>query len=496
MLNYLKKEANVTRTENGAVSNKSTYSDCVDLFATIGAMRNARQDEIIKRFVRAYSENPDIAMKILFFARDVRGGLGERRVFRTILAWLAANERKSLERNIGLIAEYGRWDDLLCLLDTPCRKQTVACISRQLKADCEALTSGGEVSLLAKWLPSVNASNQDTVRLAKLLVKNLGMSDAEYRRTLSALRAHIRILENNLREKDYSFDYAKQPSKAMFKYRRAFYRNDGERYKAFLDKVVRGEATLHAETLMPYEMVDPCLYRNGYWSDHCFMLPISDEEKQTLNATWASLPDYGTKENALAVIDTSGSMYWENDPTPASVALSLGLYFAEHNTGAFANHFIEFSAHPQLIEIKGETFADRLRYVCSFCEVANTNIEAVFDLILDAAVKNSVPQEELPAKLYLISDMEFDAAVSGASLTNFENARKKFEAAGYQLPDIIFWNVNSRNEQQPVTVNDVGVALVSGCTPRLFSMVMDGELSPYAYMMSVIGSKRYEPIAA
>jgi hypothetical protein len=201
-------------------------------------------------------------------------------------------------------------------------------------------------------------------------------------------------------------------------------------------------------------------------------------------------------ENAIAVIDTSGSMYWGGKPTPASVALSLGIYFAERNKGAFKNHFIEFSARPQLIEIKGKTFADKLRYLASFNEVANTNIEAVFDLILRAAVNNKVPQSELPSKLYLISDMEFDMAVDNASATNFENAKAKFERAGYKLPDIVFWNVASRNKQQPVTKNDNGVVLVSGCTPRLFSMVASGEMNPLVFMMEVVESERYAKIVA
>lgn len=497
MLQYLKKEANITYTENGAVTNKTSFSDCVDLFGTIGALRRANEDEIIRRFLKAYTEAPDTAMKILFYSRDIRGGLGERRVFRTIIKWLAENERNSLVKNLNLVAEYGRWDDLVVLLDTSCRKEAISVIREQLNTDIANMNAGAEVSLLAKWLPSVNASNAETVRHAKLLARELGMKDAQYRKKLTALRAYIRIIENNLREKDYTFDYSKQPSKAMYKYRKAFFANDAERYKAFLDAVNKGEVSLHADTLMPYELVEPYLAEfNFRGRGSSFMRAISEEEKAVLNATWGSLPKYENSENALAIIDTSGSMYMNSNPMPAAVALSLGLYFAEHSTGAFANHFIEFSAHPQLIEIKGETFADRLRYVCSFNEVANTNIEAVFELILQTAINNKLSQSDLPAKLYLISDMEFDYCVRGATKTNFELFKSRFEENGYKLPEIIFWNVESRNSQQPVTVNDRGVALVSGCSPRVFSMVMEGELSPYDYMMSVIGGERYAAIAA
>lgn len=494
MLEYLKNEANRAYTENGAVTHATTYSDCLDLFATIGALRSADEQEIRGHFVRAFTEDPNLAMKTLFFARDVRGGLGERKVFRVCLNWLAYHAPASVRKNISYVAEYGRWDDLLCLMGTPCEKDALLLTKKQLDADLNAMDMGDETSLLAKWLPSVNASNAQTVADAKRIARYLGMTDGTYRKTLVKLRSHIRIIENSLREKDYTFDYAKQPSKAMFKYRKAFYRNDGERYGEFLKKVSSGEAQMHADTLMPYELVEP--YLDYGWLRDCFMRDISEEEKNALNATWASLPAFWGDENALAVVDTSGSMYCGGKPLPAAVALSLGLYFAEHNTGAFKNHFIEFSSKPQLIEVKGDTFADRLRYVASFNEVADTNLEAVFDLILNAAVRNKVPQEELPATLYLISDMEFNCCVRNAGATNFENAKAKFAAHGYQLPKVVFWNVQSRRQQQPVTQNEQGVALVSGCTPRIFNMISAGVLSPLGYMMEILGAERYAKIAA
>lgn len=489
MLQYLKEESNKVYTENGAVTNESTGDFCLDLFATIGAIRRENDSEIEARFVRAYTENKDVATKLLFFARDIRGGLGERRVFRVILKWLANNEEDTVKKNLQYVAEYGRYDDLLVLFGTPCEKDMLAVLKEQFDADMKAMEEKKEVSLLAKWLPSVNTSNKETVLMAKKIAKYFAMNDATYRKSLAALRAYIKIIENNLREKDYTFDYEKQPSKAMFKYRKAFIRNDEERYNEFISKVEKGEAKLNASTLAPYELVEP--FMEG-WS----MRKLTKQEQASINATWNSLPDYGSDENAIAVIDTSGSMYCTGKPIAASVALSLGIYFAEHNRGYFKNHFIEFSAKPQLIEIKGETFADKLRYLASFNEVANTNIEAVFDLILKAAVKNKVHQSELPSKLYLISDMEFDMAVDNAALSNFENAKAKFERVGYKLPDIVFWNVASRNKQQPVTKNDKGVVLVSGCTPRLFSMVASGEMNPLVFMMEVIESERYAKIVA
>ena len=485
MLNYLKQEANKTVTENGAATYITTESDCLDLFATIGALRRESDCEIQERFLRAFTENRDIAMKLLFFARDIRGGLGERRVFKVILNWLANNEPATVRKNIVHVAEYGCYDDLLCLMDTACEKEMLDALKAQFEADTEALKNGGEVSLLAKWLPSVNASSSETVLCAKKIARHFGMKDASYRKALVALRAHIRIIENNLREKDYSFDYSKQPSKAMYKYRKAFIRNDAERYGEFINRVSAGEATLHASTLMPYEIITPFFRSN-----------VSDEERKAINATWISQEDFGDSENALAVIDGSGSMYGWGDPKPITVALSLGIYFAERNTGVFKNHFITFSEKPQLVEIKGEDILDKVRYCHEFNEVANTNIQKVFELILDAAKKNSVPQDELPKKLYFISDMEFDYCTEDASLTNFEYAKKLFAEAGYTLPEIVFWNVASRNKQQPVTKNEQGAALVSGCTPRLFKMVASGTMNPYAFMLEVVESERYAKIVA
>lgn len=488
MLDYLKKEANITLTENGAITNASSGNYCLDLFATIGALRHVDEQEIVDRFVRAYVEDSDTAMKILFFARDIRGGLGERRVFRTIFSWLAINYPDSVKKNIEYIGEYGRFDDFLCLFDTKCEKDMLEYIKKEFENDMERLANNENVSLLAKWLPSVNASNQDTVYNAKRIAKACGLSEAKYRKALSALRAKIKIIENNLRVKDYTFDYAKQPSRAMFKYKRAFMRNDKNRYLEYLNNVSNGNSTLHTDNVAPYELVESFL--KTPWEN------MTKEQEMVFNVTWENLPDYGSDENAIAIVDTSGSMYWDYGPKPASVALSLGLYFAKHNKGYFNNYFIEFSDDPQLIEIKGDTFCDQIRYLTSFNRVASTNIEAVFDLILNAAINNNVKQEELATKLVIISDMEFNCCVYNASQTNFNNAKRKFEEAGYKLPQLVFWNVASRNRQQPVTMNEEGVALVSGATPRLFSMIAHGDISPYIFMIETVNSERYAKILA
>lgn len=486
MLDLLKKEANLTHTENGATTYLSTQSECLDLFATIGALRRESDEEITDRFLRAYAENADLAMKTLFFARDVRGGIGERHVFRVILKWLAANEPQSLEKNLPYIAEYGRWDDLLALVGTACEDKALHLIRQQLYVDLAAMETGDSISLLGKWLPSVNASNSNTIHQAKRIARSMGMNDVQYRKTLSTLRAKICIIENNLREKDYTFDYSKQPSKAMFKYRKAFMRNDAERYSAFMNRVAEGTEQLHTGTLMPYEIIQPFFVNGG----------VDDEERKAIDTTWKAQENFAGDENALVVIDGSGSMYGGADPVPATVAISLGIYYAERNTGAFHNHFITFSENPRLVEIKGRDIFEKVRYCSRFNEVANTNIQRVFELILKTAVKNRVPQKDMPTKIYIISDMEFDYCTEDCSLTNFEYAQDLFAEYEYQLPEVVFWNVASRNRQQPVTVNDRGVALVSGCNARIFSMLKAGILSPYAFMMDVLGSERYAQIVA
>lgn len=471
-LNTLIDHANETFTENGAKAFASSGSDCLDLFFAAGALRSADEDRIRALVVRAYAEDPDKTMKIVFFARDVRGGLGERRFFRIAIRCLAEIAPKSVEANIRNIAEYGRYDDLCVLLDTVCCRSATAFIKERLEADIAAMNAGEPASLLAKWLPSVNASSAETKRMAKKLCKLLGFDEVSYRKTLSALRKYLDIIENRLRETDYTFDYSKQPSCAMFKYRKAFIRNDKERYGAFLDSVEKGETTLNSGTLYPYDVVRRCCSGS-----------FSDLERKSLDTTWKNLTDFGDgceNDNAIAVVDGSGSMYWGNvSLAPAYAALSLGIYFAERNKGAFADHFITFSNHPRLVKIKGADIVDKVKYCMSFNECANTDLEAVFDLILRTAVDSKTPAEEFPKRLYIISDMEFDYCIEGGNNdTLFNTMSGKYAQCGYALPEIVFWNVSSRNSHLPVTMSQTGAVLVSGNSPAIFDMVRSGDISP------------------
>lgn len=494
-LDALKDTANITLTENGAKTLASSGSHCVDLFATIGSLRGRDEDDIWNRFFKAYCENPDYAMKILFYARDVRGGLGERDTFRKVISHLAKYNPESAKKNLKYISEFGRWDDLVCLLDTSVHNQVIDLIRDQLIADTENIAKGqlDKLSLIGKWLPSANTSSSASVMAAKKIYKGLHISEKEYRRMLTLLRKNIHIIENNLREKDYSFDYSKQPSGAMLKYRNAFLKHDEERYRKYLESVEKGEVTIHTGTLYPYDIVNKI--RTSYGA-----LDYNTDACKSLDVTWNNLEDFTNGRNALCVIDGSGSMYsgyrGNTSLLPISVAISLGIYFAEHNKGLFKDHFITFSRNPKLVKVQGRNIVEKVGYCMRFNEIANTNVQKVFELILVTALKNHVPQCDMPETIYIISDMEFDRCTNNADLSNFEYAKLLFAQHGYTLPNLVFWNVDSRNEQQPVKMDETGTALVSGNSPRIFSMVMNGETDPVKFMESVILAERYEMITA
>lgn len=482
-LDNLIKISNKGLTQNGAVTNRSSGTFCLDLFFAAGAMRQASEEEIAAAVTRAYAEDPVKTLKIVFFARDARGGLGERRFFRVAVKALARFAPEAVERNIPYIAEFGRYDDLLILLDTQCADKAMEIVKERLDADIAAMREGGKVSLLAKWLPSVNASSKATRNAARDVAARLGYTERSYRKTLSELRAYSDILENRLRERDYTFDYSKQPSCAMFKYRKAFFRNDGERFTEYLNAVNSGKAKLNASALFPYEIIRKCLSGE-----------VSENERLSLDTTWRNLPAFGEMGNAIAVVDGSGSMTYSprGGVRPIDAALSLGIYFAEHNKGAFADHFITFSRTPRMVEVKGNDIVEKARYCATFDEVANTNLEAVFNLILETAVNSRAKREELPEKIFIISDMEFDGCVDGGNdLTLYDTMKAKFKQYGYKLPDVVFWNVNSFGNNVPVRYKDSGTALVSGFTPALFDMVAGGEISPEVVMNKAIESERY-----
>lgn len=489
ILDLMKNETNYTTTANGETTHVTSNSSLLDFFSRAGSMRNSSESEIITLFSKAFSENPEYALKALFYMRDIREGNGERRLFRIITKWLAHNHPESIAHLIPLMSEYGRWDDVVELIDTPLEQNVGSLIACQLSEDVKNYNQGNPISLLAKWLPSINASSSETKRKAKIIQKGLGLSEKDYRKILSTLRSYLNIVEKNLTEKEYDrIDYSKVPSQAMLKYRQAFYRNDEASYSSYLEGLKKGAQKINTKTLQPYQLVEKVLY-SGFYN-------ISQENRTLYNEMWNKLPDVigESKENSIAVIDVSGSM----SGRPMNVAISLGMYMAERNKGAFKDHFITFSAQPQILKIEGTDFVDKVENIYDSDWGFNTDLESVFDLILNTAIKNNVPQEELPTKLFIISDMQFDSATgfSPERKTFFEKMREKFNNAGYELPKVVFWNVNgSYGQQSPVLKDTPNVMLVSGFSQNVFkALIEQKEYNPYESMIEILDGERYAPI--
>jgi len=479
LLENIKNEQNYTLTENGTLALNSSSNALVDLFATSGALRNRDENDITLMFARAMVEDRLLSTRMAFYTRDVRGGLGERRTGRFMFKYLANNYPEIFNKNLEYIAEYGRWDDLVYLLyDAP--EQIVPLIKKQLALDIENKNRMEPVSLLAKWLPSVNASKRETVKKGKFLAKKLGMSEMEYRKTLSALRAYLNVVEVDMSAKRFGdIEYSAVPSKAMNKYRNAFRRNDGERFNEFLNKVETGETKINASVLYPYDIVEKYLFE-------------SCGSDAVLEQQWKALPNYLEGENRFLIMaDVSGSMTGR----PMATSVGLAMYFAERNRGPFANTFMTFSARPELVTIKGETLFEKLKYIMNSQWDMNTNLEAAFDLVLHTAVKYNISESEMPTSIVVITDMEFDYCVMGKNWLFYDTMEKRFADSGYKIPNIVFWNVNSHNDTYHASYDRKGVQLASGQSPVVFETLVKGvNLTPYEYMLSVINDERYEKI--
>ena len=496
-LENLKTEADYTRTLNGAKTHGSTGDACLDFFAVAGGMRYRRPADQIALFDRAYIETPELAMKLLFHLRDIRGGMGERKLFRTLLRHVARTWPDSARKNAVHISEFGRWDDVLCLMGTPAQREAVQAIQRQLAEDEAALKrreagdDSAHISLLAKWLPSDNASSPRTRRAAERLIVALGMDKRGYRRMVTALRARIGLTERQLTAtKPGKVNYEAVPAQAMLKYRGAFKRSDGDRFGKYLRGVREGAKKLHADTLFPYEVLRP-FFRGFSWSQ-------SDPSgMDALEQLWNHLPGAVGNANAISVVDTSGSMYCSRGPLkPALISQAMGLYCAERCEGLFYNHLITFESTPHLVKIHGATLRDKLKYIATLPWGGSTNLEAVFDLILRTAVNHRAKQWEMPQVLYIFSDMEFNCALCGADKTVYENAREAFEAAGYRMPAVVFHNVNSWQMQTPVTAHTRGTALTSGAGTGALGHGFDGNITPMEHMLRVLNAPRYAMIHA
>ena len=480
LLAKIKNQQNKKLTENLASAYSSTNSALLDLFAQAGALRT-RVDSIPNKFVNALNEDELLATKLAFYTRDVRGGLGERDAAREMLRTLAVYRPEIMKKNIDYIAEYGRYDDLLYLLDTPCEKEVIGIISRQLSEDLENMKHGKAISLLSKWLPSINTSSASARKKAQKLVKALNMTNKSYRQTLASLRAYSNVVEVRLSNKDYDYlRYDAIPSYAMKKYNRTFVRRDKQRFNAYLESLKKGETKINASVLYPYDIVYQYLYGQGNYVDE-----IAEQQ-------WLALPEYVDGENKMLIMaDVSGSMHGR----PMATSVGLAIYFAERNKGVFHNKFMTFSSEPELVEVKGETLAEKITSVKRANWNNNTNLEAAFDLVLNAAVSSNLPQEDLPKSIVIISDMEIDQCSRQRTWGFYDEMKQRFEDNGYVIPNIVFWNVEARNDTFHIDENKQGVILVSGQSASVFKTVTKVfDMTPYEYMVMVLSDSRYDKI--
>lgn len=451
------------RTLNNAVTNSTSGNALVDFFFSVGSLRNATDQEIQSRFARAYGEDRLSALKILFYGRDVRGGQGERRLFRVVIHWLAEVDPDALLANLHLIPHYGRWDDLFVLVNT------------RLRYDIYDLFGGALAnndSLAAKWMPR-ERSRLDS--LAKDMARYWGMSLRNYRKMIADL--------SNTVEQDMSanlwsdINYQHVPSVAMMKYRRAFARHNPERWAHYMEQLESGEAKVNADTLYPSDIVGKVL--NGYID------AIFDHQ-------WNALPNFVQSGDFIPVCDVSGSMHGK----PMEVSIGLGLYLAERNfSDAFRDLIVTFSGHPQFHRIAGNNIRERVHSLSHANWDMNTNLHAVFELMLNQATKHNVDAEEMPKNILIISDMEFDQCVyNGHDQSLFRTMEQMYGHYGYQLPNVVFWNVDAKTSNYPVKYNQSGVALVSGYSPSIMKTIFGGEFNPYSIMMNTIGSQRYSAV--
>ena len=484
----VRKNTNGSFTANGAKSNESTLSYVLDFFSKSGALRG-RKEELLRYFTKAYGEDRLLAMKAAVFMRDVRGGQGERQSFRDVLEYLVKVDADVVRKNLDLVPEFGRWDDLFVLFGTKLELDMLALVKAQINQDLETLEGeDGAVSILAKWMPSVNTSSSATRQLAQKFIKNWETTPRLYRKRLSALRKRIDIVERRMSAGDWeTIDFSRVPSYAIKRYSKAFRKHNEAGYASFMEKVASGEEKINSATLFPYDIVN-----NFFGYDKVAV------DAETLNAQWNALPNYAENaENILAVVDTSGSMMrGAGSVPPINVAVSLGIYLAERIQGPFKDHFITFSESPKVQKISGVTIEDKVASVTSVGWGYNTDLIAVFKVLLDTALRTKTSQKDMPKKIVIISDMQFDEACKSNKRSNFEQIEKMYKKAGYIRPDLVFWNCNA-SADNPVTKDETGTALVSGASPSIFKAVAGSKLedfSPINLMLEVLNGERYSKV--
>ena len=460
-------------TENNALSFSTTGDKALDFFGKSGSLQGD-SDSYMQFFKDAYYENPKLATVLAFYSRDVRGGQGQRENFRQALTWLFENDKAIFDKIASLVPEYGRWDDLLHLFDLDV---VAGLIFGQLQSD----STSEHPSLLAKWLPSENASSAKSRKLALKISNKFGFSPKYYRKLLSKLRAKIKIVESQMSAGKWNeVEYSRVPSKANLLYRKAFAKHDPIRYNEFIAAAAKGEVKINSGTLYPHDLVHKA----------------KTEYSHAVDALWNQLPDFmDTDENIMALVDVSGSMEDMIKGTSVSrmdVSIGLGIYFAEHNKGAFKNLVISFTSKPEFIELTAQTLKGKIKNILDKGVGYDTNLEAAIVAILERAKFNKVPAFDMPTKLVVITDMQFNEV---GDITNYQNLVKLYAESGYELPDVVFWNVGGNTQESPVQKKDQRVALVSGFSPSILAYVLNGKLkSPVELMLEVANSERYAKV--
>jgi hypothetical protein len=469
-------ETTKTRTENNALAYSTTKSAVLDLFGIGGAGRNLEEPLVYQKISQALAEDKELAIRCLLFLGDIRGGQGERRLFRIGLQVIAdVLPKPIMERVLDNVPHFTRWDYLLDFLTHKTYDKYVLEMFKQ-----EWLKD--VPSLLYKWLPKPHTHGKKKPE-AKIIYTYLGIDEKEYRQKLSRMRTLINLVEKDMSNREWGkIDYSHVPSKASLIYKGAFAKHDEQRYADFIESVNKGEAKINASTLYPHEIA----------------FQAFSSKNETLEALWKSLPNYVKDEGKiiLPMVDVSRSMYQNISPSSSvqaiHVSIGLGLYLAERLTGLFKDTYLSFSERPVLVKAHGSSLYQKLVNVSHEHMGYNTNIISVFDVILKMAVGNRLKQNEIPNTIVVFSDMEFDEATGDRNRTPFDFIKKNYNDNGYELPQVVFWNLNARNVQFPVRQDQRGVILVSGYSPSTLQYVLGGELkTPYELMVEVLQNARY-----
>jgi hypothetical protein len=462
-----------TTTTNGMVAHSTTSDYVLDFFGSIGGMREASTNAVLKMFGLAFNQDPLLAMKALFHSRNIIDGMGERKNPRLIIKRMALDNVTALRKNLHLIPMFGRWDDLLELVDTPMEDDAFALIAKALE---------NHDNLCAKWLPRPSGSKKNKY-VANKLRKYMGLTPKVYRLVLSSI---TNVVENKMCAKEFSeINYSHVPSVAALRYRGAFRKRDEERYNEYLEalKTGKGGVKVNAKALFPHQIIEQ-YYPSSY----------SGVADGLLEAQWKALPNFMSnldKQRIVPVCDVSGSM----SGLPMMISISLGLYISERNEGVFKNGFITFSSTPQLQYLNGSNLITRLSQLDTADWGMSTDLEATFNLILRKGVENNLTNDDMPTQILIISDMQFNEATRHSD-TAFEMIREKFLSHGYTMPTIIFWNVNG-SDNVPVKADDNGTMLVSGFSASILKYILNNDVeipTPRQLMLQVLNSERYSQV--